>query len=194
MMAEFRGCTAVCILTSAAAGCNEALPIPLDAVLEIDLASTLRSPSRSCGESVRRAAHSAQLRAVGAREPWIAATVACGFDVGRTILSVWQYALWGAFGGLAVEAVQFYGALRRAGGWPWKVPGELPLAPLALSVVIRVGLGLGLAAAAGSSGQVAGALGAIAVGVAAPLLIEQMAKQLPLPERSVPATDADAPS
>jgi hypothetical protein len=51
---------------------------------------------------------------------------------------------------------------------------------LAVSVVIRVGVGFGLASAAGLTGQVSGPLGAIAVGVAAPLLLEQMAKRLPV--------------
>jgi len=92
----------------------------------------------------------------------------------------WHYALWGAFGGLAVEAVQFYGAVRRTGDWPWNTPGAPPRGPLAVSVIIRMSVGLGLAAAAGETGQVAGPLGAIAVGVAAPLLIEQMARQIPL--------------
>jgi uncharacterized protein (DUF1501 family) len=50
--------------------------------------------------------------------------------------------------------------------------------------VIRVGVGFGLALAAAETGQVSGPLGAIAVGVAAPLLIEQMAKQVPLDAQS----------
>lgn len=97
-------------------------------------------------------------------------------------MSWWQYALWGGFGGFAVEATQFRGALRRTGDWPWKTPGELPLAPLVASVIIRVGLGIVLAAAAGETGQIAGPFGAFAVGVAAPLVIEQMARQVPLRE------------
>lgn len=97
--------------------------------------------------------------------------------------------MWGAFGGLAVEALQFYSVLRRTGGWPWKTVGELDPGPLVMSVVIRVGVGLGLAAAAGDTGQIAGPLGAIAVGVAAPLLIEQMAQQLPASD--VPSSSAN---
>jgi len=50
--------------------------------------------------------------------------------------------------------------------------------------VIRVGVGFGLALAAVETGQVSGPLGAIAVGVAAPLLIEQMAKLVPLDAQS----------
>jgi len=99
-------------------------------------------------------------------------------------MSSWVYALWGAFGGLSVEAVQFYGAIRRTGKWPWKIKGEPGPLPLFVSVVIRVGVGFGLALAAVETGQVSGPLGAIAVGVAAPLLIEQMSKRVPLDAQS----------
>jgi len=99
-------------------------------------------------------------------------------------MSSWVYALWGAFGGLSVEAVQFYGAIRRTGKWPWKIKGEPGPLPLFVSVVIRVGVGFSLALAAVETGQVSGPLGVIAVGVAAPLLIEQMAKRVPLDAQS----------
>ena len=92
----------------------------------------------------------------------------------------WHFSLWGAFGGLAVEAIQFYGAIKRTGDWPWRTKGEPRPGPLAVSVVIRVGLGCGLALAAGLTGQVSGPLGAIAIGVAAPLLIQQLARQVSL--------------
>jgi hypothetical protein len=51
--------------------------------------------------------------------------------------------------------------------------------PFLLAVAIRLGVGAGLAAAAGSSGQVAGAFGAVAVGVAAPLIVEKLYQQIP---------------
>jgi len=98
--------------------------------------------------------------------------------------SPWVYALWGAFGGLSVEAVQFYGVIRRTGKWPWKIKGEPRPLALFISVMIRVGVGFGLALAAVETGQVSGPLGVIAVGVAAPLLIEQMAKRVPLDAQS----------
>lgn len=110
-------------------------------------------------------------------------------------LTWWECAAWGAFGGLAVELVQLYGALRRTGGWPWRQPGELPPRELAATIVIRVFLGLGLAMAAGQSGQVSGAFGAIAVGVAAPLVVEQMLRNVrldPAPS-TAPAPDGSAP-
>ncbi len=101
----------------------------------------------------------------------------------------WECATWGAFGGLAVELVQFYGALRRGGDWPWRQPGEPPPGPLAASILIRLCLGLGLAVAAGQSGQVSGAFGAIAVGVAAPLLVEQMLRNVPAQSGSLSAAE-----
>ncbi len=93
-------------------------------------------------------------------------------------MSPWEFALWGAFGALAVEAIQFYGAVRRAGQWPWHIKGEPGFWPMAISVLIRVGVGFGLAAAAADTGQISGPLGAVAVGVAAPVLIEQMARRV----------------
>lgn len=49
-----------------------------------------------------------------------------------------------------------------------------------LSVVIRVGVGAALAATAASGKQVAGAFGAFGLGVAAPLVIEKLARAVPV--------------
>jgi hypothetical protein len=95
-------------------------------------------------------------------------------------MNAWQYAIWGFFGGFAVDGLEFAGAIRRVGGWPWRQEGEPGLLPLAISVLIRLVVGAGLAAASGSTGQVSGPFGAVAVGVAAPLLIEQLARQVSL--------------
>ena len=89
----------------------------------------------------------------------------------------WEAALWGGFGGLAVELVQFLGAIHRHRKWPWQVAGEVPADILLVSALVRVLLGCGLAAAANQTGQFTGPLGAVVVGVAAPLLVEQMAKR-----------------
>lgn len=108
-------------------------------------------------------------------------------------MSPWAYALWGAFGGLSIEGIEFYGAIRRTGRWPWKIKGEPGPLPLFVSVVIRVGVGFGLTWAAAETDQVSGPLGAIAVGVAAPLLIEQMARQvLPDAQSSIESRRNDA--
>ncbi|ASO19562.1 hypothetical protein FHR81_000760 [Actinoalloteichus hoggarensis] len=91
----------------------------------------------------------------------------------------WEYAIWGLFGGFAVEGLEFSGAIRRTGDWPWRSPGEPGPLPLLASVVIRLGVGSGLAVAAGITGQVSGPFGALAIGVAAPLLVEQITRALP---------------
>ncbi|APU14101.1 MULTISPECIES: hypothetical protein [Actinoalloteichus] len=103
----------------------------------------------------------------------------------------WEYAVWGLFGGFAVEGLEFSGAIRRTGNWPWRIPGEPGPLPLLVSVLIRLGVGSGLAAAAGITGQVSGPFGALAIGVAAPLLVEQITRALPAAAPpSVPAGPA----
>lgn len=91
----------------------------------------------------------------------------------------WQYALWGALGGLVVEATQFYRAIRRFKAWPWEVKGESAPPVLLASVAIRVGLGLIAALVMGQSGAISGVLGVFGAGVAAPLIFEQMMRQTP---------------
>ncbi|MEE1930182.1 hypothetical protein V1J52_18655 [Streptomyces sp. TRM 70351] len=59
-------------------------------------------------------------------------------------------------------------------GFPWNVPGEVPLTPYCVAVVIRTALGSGLAAAFAASEQIAGPLGALIVGIAAPKIVEQL--------------------
>ena len=49
-----------------------------------------------------------------------------------------------------------------------------------VSVIVRVGLGAGLAGAAAAGGQVSGSFAAFSLGVAAPLVLEKLAKTVPL--------------
>jgi hypothetical protein len=95
-----------------------------------------------------------------------------------------EFAAWGLFGGFAVEGLEFAAAIRRSGRWPWRNRGEPGPLPLLASVIIRLSVGAGLAAAAGVANQVSGPFGALAVGVAAPLLVEQLARQVPLTSAS----------
>jgi hypothetical protein len=95
-------------------------------------------------------------------------------------MAVWQYAMWGFFGGFAVDGLDFAGAIRRVGGWPWRQPGNPGPLEFGVSVLIRVGVAGGLTAAAASTDQVSGPFGAVAVGVSAPLLIQQLARQVPV--------------
>jgi hypothetical protein len=97
-------------------------------------------------------------------------------------------AAWGAFGGFAVEGLEITSSIRRTGRWPWRVKGAPPFPPFIASVVIRLSIAAGVAVAFVSGGQVSGALGALSVGVMAPLLVEKLA-QLPLSADSAAGTD-----
>ena len=96
--------------------------------------------------------------------------------------------LWGAFGGFAVEGLELYVALRRHGRLPWKEQahpeaGKVPEAgPMyyAIAEAVRLLIGAGLAWAAAATGQIAGPLGALGVGVAAPTIIGYLSKGVPL--------------
>ena len=92
-------------------------------------------------------------------------------------MSMWAAALWGFMGAAAIEAWDLYGAIHRVKGFPWKFDGEVTLAPYLVSVVLRVLLGVGMAIAFVASGQAAGPVGAVAIGIAAPKLLEQLARQ-----------------
>jgi hypothetical protein len=50
----------------------------------------------------------------------------------------------------------------------------------AVAELFRLAIGGGLAAAAAATGQVSGAFGAIAVGAAAPVIVGQLARGIPL--------------
>jgi hypothetical protein len=83
------------------------------------------------------------------------------------MLAWWQYGLWGAFGGVAVEAIELLGATQRANGVPWKKPGELGPGALAITTVIRLGLGAGLAIALAQNNEITGGLGAVGGSISA---------------------------
>ncbi|GAB7110564.1 hypothetical protein JCM4814A_88810 [Streptomyces phaeofaciens JCM 4814] len=102
-------------------------------------------------------------------------------------MTVWEACLWGVLGAGAVEALDLYGAIRRVQGYPWREKGHTPLGPYLLSVILRLGLGVGVAAAFGASGQAGGPVGVVAVGIAAPKILEQIARQgLPPIEQGQP--------
>ena len=88
-------------------------------------------------------------------------------------MALWVACLWGLAGSALVEALDLYQAIQRVKDFPWRLEGEVFLLPYVVSVVIRLGLGTGVAAAFGASAQIAGPLGALAVGVAAPKIVQQ---------------------
>ncbi len=91
-------------------------------------------------------------------------------------MSLWTAALLGLIGAGAIEAWDLYGAIHRVKGFPWKSPGEVALVPYLVSVVLRVLLGVGMATAFVASGQADGPVGVVAIGIAAPKLLEQLAR------------------
>jgi hypothetical protein len=110
--------------------------------------------------------------------------------------------LRGLFGGFAVAGLELYTELRRYGRWPWKQQpypgtGKVPEAgPVgyAIAEAVRLFIGAGLAWAAPATGQIAGPLGAPGVGVAAPTIIAQLAKAIPLTASPEPCGNPDSPS
>ncbi|WP_433474192.1 hypothetical protein ACQPZP_36345 [Spirillospora sp. CA-142024] len=105
----------------------------------------------------------------------------------------WQAALWGIAGGFLVEALELYASIRRSTRrWTWRRPIPQGMAAFVVSVVIRMGAGGTVAAALAQDGQVAGALAALGLGVAAPLVIEKLARVVPL-NVDVQATMEPAP-
>lgn len=110
------------------------------------------------------------------------------------LVPLWECALWGLFGGAAVEGLEWAAVMRRTGGWPWG-RRRRARSPILASVVIRLGVGAGLAAALGASGPMS-ALSALGAGVAAPLIIEKLAQQVPValsqPEARTEAAAAPA--
>jgi hypothetical protein len=91
-------------------------------------------------------------------------------------MSLWTAALWGLIGAAAIEAWDLYGAIHRVKGFPWDFAGEVALVPYLVSVALRVLLGVGMAIAFVASGQADGPVGVVAIGIAAPKLLEQLAR------------------
>ena len=90
------------------------------------------------------------------------------------------FAAWGFFGGFAVEGLEFSRAIRYVRDWPWKGEDEPSALSLGVSVIIRLVVSTGLSVAAGEAHQVAGPFGALAIGASAPLIMEQLARNVPL--------------
>lgn len=103
-----------------------------------------------------------------------------------------QAAQWGLFGGFAVEGLDLYGAVRRRGCWPWQArgPREVGAAGYLVAELVRLLIGSGLASAFAESRQVTTAFGALAVGVAAPLIVERLTQAIPLTDSTHDTTTA----
>jgi hypothetical protein len=82
---------------------------------------------------------------------------------------------WGLAGAGAVEASELYGAMRTVKNFPWRVTGELKFGPYLVTVLLRLVLGAfaaGLCAKAGPLGPAS----AVAAGIAAPKLLEELGR------------------
>lgn len=95
-------------------------------------------------------------------------------------MNLWAAAGWGLAGGLCVEALALYAVIRNSSKWSWRKPIPQGAVAYLISVVARAGAGAGLAAAAAGSGQVVGTFAAFCLGVAAPLVVEKLARAIPL--------------
>jgi hypothetical protein len=83
----------------------------------------------------------------------------------------WQAALWGAVGGLSLDCLEITKAIRRVGGPPWKIEGEVSLGMLVFSVVLRTGAAVVLVLALFLSGDICNPIGGLVSGAAAPLIL-----------------------
>ncbi|MFF2075898.1 hypothetical protein ACFVXG_14210 [Kitasatospora sp. NPDC058162] len=82
--------------------------------------------------------------------------------------------LWGLGGAAAIEAWTLHERITSVGGFPWTYRGQMRLAPYVVAVVIRLSVGVIVTAASTASNQVAGPVGALAIGIAAPQILKQM--------------------
>lgn len=90
--------------------------------------------------------------------------------------SWYALAMWGLAGGAIIDGLEFWNAVRgNAGMWPV----EYRSAAFLIAEGIRLLAGAGLAVAFGISGQVTVPLGALAIGIAAPLIVEKLSAHLP---------------
>jgi hypothetical protein len=92
-------------------------------------------------------------------------------------MDVVEAALWGLFGVAALEGLDFANTARASGTWPWKAGAGFGVGPYLFSILIRAGIAGGFTAAAVNADQINTAIGAIAIGIASPLVLQQMARQ-----------------
>jgi hypothetical protein len=99
----------------------------------------------------------------------------------------WVFALWGLGGGLAIEVLDFIKGVRRVHTWPWRYPYGPGGGPYLVSVLGRAAASALIAGAAGASVNGMTPLIAVALGAAAPLILEKLSQQIPV-QAGLPAT------
>jgi hypothetical protein len=83
--------------------------------------------------------------------------------------------LWGLSGAGAIEVIELYSSIKTKKDFPWRLPGELPLELFLFCVVIRLALGVFAAVLCANGGRLSVA-GAVAAGIAAPKVLEQLGR------------------
>ena len=83
--------------------------------------------------------------------------------------------LWGAFGSLAIEALDYITAVRKHRRLPWQREKDTDPSPLAYgtATVLRITIGAGLACAAACTAPIS-PWWALGLGAAAPTLLEKL--------------------
>lgn len=105
-------------------------------------------------------------------------------------MALWEVAVWALLGAISVEGFDLVGAIRRTKSWPWTVPGEPRGLIFAVAVTLRILSSAVLASAVGFSGQVNTPISAYAIGIAAPLLMERILRQV-LPANGIQSESID---
>lgn len=86
------------------------------------------------------------------------------------------WGIWGMAGGFIVEAMEYWRSVRHTGRGK---PDKASWGAFIVAEVLRLLSGAIIAVALGRAGQISGEAGALAVGVAAPLIIDRMSQEIP---------------
>ena len=107
-----------------------------------------------------------------------------------------EAAAWGAFGGFAMEALDYITAVRRHHRVPWQkiLPGDPGPTAHAIATVLRLIVGAGVAAAAARTTPSVSPWLAFGLGAAAPVVLEKLTTLIPLVLRSASQQALAAPN
>jgi len=90
-------------------------------------------------------------------------------------MTLLEACVWGVAGAGAVEVIELYNVVKTNKNFPWRLKGELPFGLYLFTVVVRIALGA-FAAALCADGAHLSAAGAVAAGIAAPKLLEELGR------------------
>ena len=108
----------------------------------------------------------------------------------------WQACGWGLLGAGLIEVRGLWSAIEpsRVPKWPWKDGrGRPQVWGYVIAVACRFVMAVGLNAVYAASHQIAGPLGAVTMGIAAPLIIQQMAVRGEVPAPASPPQNVPPP-